>query len=157
MYDKIKPNNRNVNIIIINSLLIYGIEHPIGILRIINEEMKRDNVLSIKNHEIEFLLRLCHTNQISNAFKIIKDNNKDNKIVVVLFSNNTEYLNSAYQEIKMNGKEDDNLILPTDIKKINLIKLLFIKHIKHNNGILLFKNDQKFLNMLLERSALAIK
>lgn len=156
LYNKIKPKYKNTNIILINASLIYGLEHIKGILRIINEEISRKNFTLIKNNEIEFLLRLCHTNQILNAFKIIKDSNIDNNIVVILFAKSLIDFKPIVKEIKINGVEDDTLINASDFKKTKITNMLFDKNIKDKN-IHLFKDEDKFINILIERSALAVK
>jgi len=156
LYDKIKSNNKNANIILVNASLIYGLEHIKGILRIINEEITRKNSVLIKNKEIEFLLRLCHTKQISNAFKIINDTNIDNNIVVILFANDLASLKTVFEEIKINGIEDNNLINSSNVKKIKMTKLFLDKYFKDKDRDL-FIDDKKFLNLLIERSALAIE
>ena len=69
IYDKIKSKDKTINIIFVNSKLVYGMDHILGILKIINEEEKRNIKSNIKNVEIEFLLRICYTNQIKDALK----------------------------------------------------------------------------------------
>ena len=48
--------------------VIYGIEHLIGVFKITMESKKR-NILIAKSTEMDFLLRLSCTNQISHALK----------------------------------------------------------------------------------------
>ncbi|MDQ4073637.1 MAG: hypothetical protein M3162_04950, partial [Thermoproteota archaeon] len=84
IHDKLKARYPYANIVITNPDFVFGKEHIHGILRIINEELKRKTEKNIKSLEVEFLLRLCLTDQISNAFEIIK-NNKTNRFIVILF------------------------------------------------------------------------
>ena len=86
IYDKIKSEDKTINIIFVNSKLVYGFDHILGILKIINEEEKRNIKSNIKNVEIEFLLRICYTNQIKDALKSNFGDSKNKTFVVVLIS-----------------------------------------------------------------------
>ena len=74
LYGYLKSTHKDVNVVIVNSNIVFGLEHIFGILRIIHTEMKIGKEREIKNFEIEFLLRICYTDQISNAFNILNDN-----------------------------------------------------------------------------------
>ncbi|MGN6613578.1 MAG: hypothetical protein ACTHKC_00880, partial [Candidatus Nitrosocosmicus sp.] len=69
LYDLIKAKFKNINIVFINPDFIFGLDHILGIIRIIKENSKREEKGIIKNSDIEFLLRICYTNQISTAFE----------------------------------------------------------------------------------------
>lgn len=154
IYDDFKSKYKDTSIVIVNSDLVYGIEHIYGVMKIINEEIKRNSRTNIKNFEIEILLRLCQTNQISNAFKI--NNNNEGKYVFILFSRDRKELMEHIKEFKTFGKEDSRLVSPSESKKSYIIHILLNRELKDSNQ--LFKNgDEKFQRFLIERSAIALK
>src|SRR3712207_5491361 len=74
IHDKLKARYPYTNFVITNPDFVFGKEHVHGIFRIINEELNRKTEKNIKNLEVEFLLRLCLTDQISNAFEMTNNN-----------------------------------------------------------------------------------
>jgi len=155
LYDYLKSKHKNINIVIVNSNVVFGIEHIFGILNIINEEIKRKEEREIKNLDIEFLLRICYTNQISNALEILNEN-KNNNVVCILFSKYLSNIERAYGDLKNYGKEDNGLIQLSDDKKLQIIKLFFKKDLK-NSDIFIIKDGHKFQKFLIERAAIALK
>ncbi len=154
IYDDFKSKYKDTSIVIINADLVYGIEHIYGVMKIINEEIKRNSRTNIKNFEIEILLRLCQTNQISNAFKI--NNNDEGKYVFILFSKDRKELIEHIKEFKTFGKEDSKLVLPSESKKSCIIHFLLNRELTDYNQI--FKNgDARFQRFLIERSAISLK
>ncbi len=155
LYDNLKVNHRDTNIVIVNSNIVFGLEHILGIIKIINEEMKLKMPREIKNFDVEFLLRICYTNQILNAFQVLNDN-KNNNFVCILFSKCFLNIEQAYIDLKNHGKENNDLIQISEAKKLHIIKLFFKKDLKDLDTIFI-KDDQKFQKFLIERSAIALK
>src|SRR6476646_4017233 len=90
IYNDIKFKYKDINIVIVNPNIVFGLEHNLNNKKIISGKIKRNKKREIKNLDIEFLLRICYTDQIDNAFQKLNDakdkNNKDIKIICILFS-----------------------------------------------------------------------
>ncbi len=155
LYDRLKANHKETNIVIVNSNIVFGLEHIFGIIKIINEEMKSKAHREIKNFDVEFLLRICHTNQIFSAFKILNDS-KDNNFVCILFSKCIANIEHAYRDIKNHGKENNDLYQISQTKKLHIINLFFQKDLKYTNTTFV-NDDLKFQRFLIERAAIALK
>jgi len=160
IYDKIKNTHKSTNIIILRPELIFGLEHILGIIKIIYEESERDDK-KLKNIDVEFLLRICYTNQIKYALDILKCENKNNfdgYIVYILFSKSSDLLMDAYRDMIKLGKDHDaaNLIQISQFKRSFILEQFFKKELKflENNNIL--KNDDDFQKFLIERAAIAL-
>ena len=154
LYGILKSNHKDVNIVIVNSNIVFGLEHIFGILRIIHTEMEIKKQREIKNFEIEFLLRICYTDQISNAFKILEDN-KNYNFICILFSKSLSSVKDAYTQLKNLGIENSDLIQTSEAKKSHILEVFFKKDVKDSNNQFI-KDDQKFQQFLIERSAIAI-
>jgi tRNA threonylcarbamoyladenosine modification (KEOPS) complex Cgi121 subunit len=158
IHDKLKSKYPNTNVVIINPDYVLGMGHIHGILRIINEELNRKTEKNIKSLEVEFLLRLCHTDQISNAFKII-NHNKTDKFIVILFGNKSGLpdLRDVIDELKEYGTESkEDLITSTNEKKNKILNVFLNKEIK-DFDIDMVNDNEKFLKFLIERSAISLK
>lgn len=155
IYDDLKSKHKDTNIVIVNSNIVFGLEHIFGIIKIINEEIKLKVYREVNNLDVEFLLRICYTNQILNAFQILNDS-KNNNFVCILFSKCTSNIERVYRDLKNYGKENNDLILISESKKLHIISLFFQKDIK-NVDISFVMDDQKFQKFLIERSAIALK
>jgi len=154
LYDILKSNHKDVNIVIVNSNIVFGLEHVFGILRIIHTEMEIGKQREIKNFEIEFLLRICYTDQISNAFKIL-DDNKNYSFICILFSKSLSSVKDTYIQLKNFGIESSDLIQTSEAKKLHILEVFFKKDVKDSNNQFI-KDDQKFQQLLIERSAISI-
>jgi tRNA threonylcarbamoyladenosine modification (KEOPS) complex Cgi121 subunit len=154
LYGALKSDHKDVNIVIVNSNIVFGLEHVFGILRIIHTEMEIGKQREIKNFEIEFLLRICYTDQISNAFKILEDN-KNYSFICILFSKNLSSVKDTYTQLKNLGIENSDLIQTSEAKKLHILEVFFKKDVKDSNNQFI-KDDQKFQQFLIERSAIAI-
>ena len=150
----LKSNHKDVNIVIVNSSIVFGLEHIFGILRIIHTEMKIGKQREIKNFEIEFLLRICYTDQISNAFKILNDY-KNYNFICILFSNSLSDIENTYIQLKNFGIENSDLIQTSEAKKIHILQVFFKKDLKDSNNRFI-KDDKKFQRFLIERSAISV-
>ena len=87
VYNEIKANPKfnKAELVFLNSKLVFGYEHILGIMQILNERKKRNIISEIKNREIEFLLRVCCTDQISEALEA-NFGDRSNKNFVSFFS-----------------------------------------------------------------------
>lgn len=155
LYDSLKSNYKDVNVTIINANLVYGFNHLNGVLKIIDEEKRRRCNIQIKNIEIEFLLRMCYTNQITKALKINQLEEQNKNFVFVLFANNKNSISNIFNTIGQIGTEANELILATEAKKSYIIDLFFKDKIKDRN-IPIIKDDGKFIKFLVERAAIAM-
>jgi tRNA threonylcarbamoyladenosine modification (KEOPS) complex Cgi121 subunit len=158
LYNSLKSIHNDINIVIVNANIVFGIEHIFGILKIINEEIKRKEERGIKNFDVEFLLRICYTSQISYAFQLLNDN-KTNDFIFILFSKNLTEIKKIYIDLKNYGKEDtsNSLIQISESKKLNILKLFFNKDLKDLGNLSIINDDLKFQNFLIERSAIVLK
>ena len=158
LYDNLKSIHNDINIVIVNANIVFGIEHIFGILKIINEEIKRKEKKGIKNFDVEFLLRICYTNQISFAFQLLSDN-KTNDVICILFSKSLSNIKKIYIDLKNYGEEDisNSLIQISEAKKLNILKLFFNKDLKDLGNLDIIKDNLKFQNFLIERSAIVLK
>jgi tRNA threonylcarbamoyladenosine modification (KEOPS) complex Cgi121 subunit len=158
LYNSLKSIHNNINIVIVNANIVFGIEHIFGILKIINEEIKRKEKRDIKNFDIEFLLRICYTNQISSAFRLLSDN-KTNDFICILFSKSLSNIKKVYMDLKNYGEEDisNSLVQMSETKKLNILKLFFNKDLKDLGNLAIIKDNLKFQNFLIERSAIVLK
>ena len=155
IYDKIKSEDNTINIIFVNSKLVYGLDHILGILKIINEKSKRIIESNIKNVEIEFLLRICYTNQIEYAIKSNFGDIKNKNYVVVLISKLEHKLSNTVEFLMSFGYEDSNLIRP-DVTKKDYILNYFFKDRFRGNYHLLLNNEEKYLKFLIEKAAISL-
>jgi tRNA threonylcarbamoyladenosine modification (KEOPS) complex Cgi121 subunit len=158
LYNSLKSIHNDINIVIVNANIVFGIEHIFGILKIINEEIKRKEERGIKNFDVEFLLRICYTSQISYAFQLLNDN-KTNDFIFILFSKNLTDIKKIYIDLKNYGKEDtsNSLIQISESKKLNILKLFFNKDLKDLGNLSIINDDLEFQNFLIERSAIVLK
>ena len=155
LYDSLKANHRETNIVVVNSDIVFGLDHIFGIIKIINEEMRSEAHREIKNFEVEFLLRICYTNQILSAFRILNDS-KNNNFVCILFSKCISNIEHAYIDLKKYGRENNDLFQTSGAKKLHIINLFFKKDLKDMN-MTLINDDLKFQKFLIERAAVALK
>jgi tRNA threonylcarbamoyladenosine modification (KEOPS) complex Cgi121 subunit len=155
IYDNIKSKDRTINIIFISSKLVYGMDHILGILKIIDEEKKRNLKSDIKNVEIEFLLRICYTSQIKDALKANFGDSKNKTFVVVLLSKLECKLSNTFRTLMPYGIEDSNLIHPDTTKKDYILNYFFKDKFKVNPQSL-FNNEEKYLKFLIEKAAISL-
>ncbi len=160
LYDDLKAAHKDTNIAIVNSNIVFGLGHIFGIIKIINEEMKSKEEREIKNLDIEFLLRICYTNQILYAFQVLNDDksNNDNSFICILFSKYLSNIKNTYIDLKNCGKEDNTntLIQISEAKKLHILKIFFNQDIKDLDNISVIKDDHKFQKFLIERSAISL-
>jgi tRNA threonylcarbamoyladenosine modification (KEOPS) complex Cgi121 subunit len=178
---KAKPAYNETNIVFLNTKLVFGLEHILGIMRILNEGKKRNSISDIKNIEIEFLMRLCCTDQISEALKVNFGDKSNKDYVVIILSDNDQKLKDIEKEFEQYGSvisnnkstktkndsginhraqnmqdKNDELIAADNTKREFIINMFFKEKIKDPNSELL-KSDTKFLKFLIERAAISLK
>ncbi|TVP40247.1 KEOPS complex subunit Cgi121 [Candidatus Nitrosocosmicus arcticus] len=155
VYDELKSEDKTINIIFVNSKLVYGWDHVLGILKIINEEEKRNIKSGIKNVEIEFLLRICYTNQIKDALEANFGDSKNKTFVVVLISKFGDNLSNTLGTLMSYGFEDSNLVVSNTTKKDYILNCFFKDKFK-GNSYLLLNNEEKYLKFLVEKAAISL-
>jgi len=155
IYDRVKSEDKTINIIFVNSKLVYGFDHLIGILRIINEEEKRHIKSNIKNVEIEFLLRICYTNQIKDALNANFGDSENKSFVAVLISKFGNKLSNTLHILMHYGIEDSSLIGPNTTKKNYILNYFFKNKFKFDSHLLL-NNEEKYLKFLIEKAAISL-
>ena len=178
IYDEIKFKIKDINIVIVNPNIVFGLEHILDIIKIINEKIKRKEKRDIKNLDIEFLLRICYTDQIANAFQKLNENknNNYNSFICILFSKNPSDIENALKDLKKynlqevvsketNQKDEvkdriiktKSLIEMSDQKKQYILRLFFKKELEDVNQLFFIKDNSKFQKFLIERAAIALK
>ena len=180
IYNDIKFNYKDINIVIVNPNIVFGLEHILSIIKIINGKLKRNKKREIKNPDIEFLLRICHTDQIANAFQKLNDaedkNNKESKFICILFSKNPSDIENALKDLKKYDLQEnalkekkpenevnnrtiktDSLIEISNQKKQYILKNFFKKELEDVNELFFIKDNVKFQKFLIERAAIALK
>ncbi|MGN6348705.1 MAG: hypothetical protein ACTHLL_03025 [Candidatus Nitrosocosmicus sp.] len=167
LYDLIKAKFKNINIVFINPDFIFGLDHILGIIRIIKENSKREEKGIIKNSDIEFLLRICYTNQISIAFEKLEHckrsgDNNNNSFIYILFSKSLSDIENASTftegyDAGENTKIINTLIGMSDKKKEFILKLFFNKELKDVRELFFIEDNNKFQKFLLERAAISLR
>ena len=180
IYNDIKFKYKDINIVIVNPNIVFGLEHILSIIKIISGKIKRNKKREIKNLDIEFLLRICYTDQIANAFQKLNDakdkNNKDSEFICILFSKNSSDIENALKDLKKYDLQEnalkekkpedevnnrtiktDSLIEISNRKKQYILKNLFKKELEDVNELFFIKDNFKFQKFLIERAAIALK
>jgi len=180
IYNDIKFKYKDINIVIVNPNIVFGLEHILSIIKIISGKIKRNKKREIKNLDIEFLLRICYTDQIAHAFQKLNDakdkNNKDSEFICILFSKNPSDIENALKDLKKYDLQEnalkekkpedevnnrtiktDSLIEISNRKKQYILKNLFKKELEDVNELFFIKDNFKFQKFLIERAAIALK
>jgi tRNA threonylcarbamoyladenosine modification (KEOPS) complex Cgi121 subunit len=131
--------------------VVYGIEHLLGVLKI-TMESKRRNILIAKTTEMDFLLRLSCTDQISLALKYAGIQNRAYGCIVTS-STDKQQLLSVGNYIKSVFPIASQSVLNPTKKKRNLIS----SHIHLSTDKTILNDDNLFAEYLIERAALIIK
>lgn len=172
VYQEIKHNpkyKKKIDLVFLNSKLVFGLDHIVGIMKILSERKKRNIISEIKNLEIEFLMRVCCTNQISEALtaNFGDESNKDFVIVIISDDENTfleiekdfakygiPVPESIGNNLSIKTKNND-LISADNHKREFIIDKFFKEKIKDSNSPVLISNTE-FLKFLIERAAISI-
>lgn len=147
--------------------------HILGIIQIINENNKKKEKVMIKSSDIEFLLRICYTNQISNAFEKLEHkkqtaNHDYNSFIYILFSKCLSDIKKASIQIERYKKKEEEkdgrkregintLIGMHQGKKAYILKHFFNKELNDVKDVFFIKDDIKFQKFLIERAAIALR
>jgi len=145
---KLRKEFPNIFIQALNVDIVYNYEHLFEVLRISNLA-KRRNLMCSHKIELDFLLRVIGTNQISQAIK--EGGLKiDQHITFVILAKKYD-INRIYQKLVVlfgNSHDKfftDNLVLRKKIEKYK---------IKYKND---FINEENTLQYIIERAALVMK
>jgi tRNA threonylcarbamoyladenosine modification (KEOPS) complex Cgi121 subunit len=129
----------------INCEVIYGKSHLKEILKLVFELHRRNLGLALKI-EVEVLMRLTLTDQVTKAIRIggLKNNSP---ICFLLISEDKSYLSKSIRFIEDRfGRQNDKFIIPTK-KKLHLLRHLHKLKLPNYNS-------KEFERLLIERSAL---
>jgi tRNA threonylcarbamoyladenosine modification (KEOPS) complex Cgi121 subunit/molybdopterin converting factor small subunit len=146
LVDRLRAEHVGVSIQAVKADAVYGTDHLLGIIRITLEAEKRKIMLANKR-EIELLLRLACTNQISAAMR--RAGLKKNAAgCFVALSQDGEELRRFSENIKSEFEVDDWILKANKQKKAMHASVL---------GLKAKFDDCKFLQYLLERAAILVK
>jgi tRNA threonylcarbamoyladenosine modification (KEOPS) complex Cgi121 subunit/molybdopterin converting factor small subunit len=145
MVDMIRSQHNNVLIQAVDANAVYGEEHVLGVLRITLEAEKR-NIMLTNRCEIELLIRLAGTDQISEAIRRA-GLKKDVAACFIAFSQDNEAIRQFEQWIKSEFDLNNSVLKPNEDKRIRLASLL---------GSRAKLDSRKFLQYLLEKAAILI-
>lgn len=146
LVDMLRAQHSNISIQAVNANAVYGEEHVLGVLRIALEAEKRKIMLT-NRCEIELLIRLTGTNQISEAIRRagLKKNAPG---CFIAFSQASESLDQFESQIKSEFTLNDSVLKPSEDKRIWLAGML---------GFPTKLSDSEFLQYLLEKAAIMIR
>ncbi|MDP9015545.1 MAG: MoaD/ThiS family protein [Thermoproteota archaeon] len=145
LVDMIRSQHNNVLIQAVDANAVYGEEHVLGVLRITLEAEKR-NIMLTNRCEIELLIRLAGTDQISEAIRRA-GLKKDVAACFIAFSQDNEAIRQFEQWIKSEFSLNNSVLQPNEDKRIRLASLL---------GSPAKLDSRKFLQYLLEKAAILI-
>jgi tRNA threonylcarbamoyladenosine modification (KEOPS) complex Cgi121 subunit/molybdopterin converting factor small subunit len=145
LVDMIRSQHNNVLIQAVDANAVYGEEHVLGVLRITLEAQKR-NIMLTNRCEIELLIRLAGTDQISEAIRRA-GLKKDVAACFIAFSQDNEAIRQFEQWIKSEFDLNNSVLKPNEDKRIRLASLL---------GSRAKLDSRKFLQYLLEKAAILI-
>jgi tRNA threonylcarbamoyladenosine modification (KEOPS) complex Cgi121 subunit len=138
-------------------------------MKILSERKKRNIISDIKNLEIEFLMRVCCTDQISEALRVNFGDRSNKEFVVIIISDDEVTLQEIEKEFARYGiSEHDesgsanniqtcnkDLISADAHKRDYIIDQFFREKIKDSKSPIL-KSNTEFLKFLVERAAISI-
>lgn len=136
----------------INARAAYGISHLLGVLKITLECQKRNITVSTKP-EMDLLLRLSLTNQISFALNYAGLNIL-HPAIIIIYSTEKKKVAHVRKRIIKKIPNIDSTVLSTNIESRDHIFRLFGTN-EHNH--ILLQDDDYITQYLIERSALIMK
>jgi tRNA threonylcarbamoyladenosine modification (KEOPS) complex Cgi121 subunit len=146
-----KLSFKGVSIQVINARAAYGIDHLIGVLKITLECQKRNLTLTVKP-EIDLLLRLSLTNQISLALNHAGLNTNQPAIIIICSTDIMKVYDVEKKIMKTVPNIDDTVLKIDKKNRVHVFRLLANKRIHTSN-----LDDNFITQYLIERSALIIK
>ena len=135
----------------INARAAYGISHLLGVLKITLECQKRNITVSTKP-EMDLLLRLSLTNQISFALNYAGLNIL-HPAIIIIYSTDKKKVAGVRQRIIKTIPNIDSTILRTNISRDHIFRLFGTNERNH----ILLQDDDYITQYLIERSALIMK
>jgi tRNA threonylcarbamoyladenosine modification (KEOPS) complex Cgi121 subunit len=149
LIDEIHGISSDTFIQVVDPDVIYGIDHILGALKI-SLESKNRRIMAAKRLEIDLLLRLLCTDQISSALKYGAPK-KNCHGCFIIFSRDKKQITVVKDYVKrLFVCIDESILLPTKTKR-----KIICSNIHLTTGDLL--DDREFTMYLLERAALIIR
>jgi tRNA threonylcarbamoyladenosine modification (KEOPS) complex Cgi121 subunit len=147
--DDLRHISNKVSLQAIHAHIVYGIEQIIEVLKITLESEKRKIMVASKP-EMDLLLRLSCTDQISRALKYGGLKNNTNSCFIILSKDKRELL-KVMGYIQRSFEVNNAILKPSKAKR---------KMISDNIGLTtnkIFNDDHLFMRYLLERASLVTK
>jgi tRNA threonylcarbamoyladenosine modification (KEOPS) complex Cgi121 subunit len=146
-----KLSFKGVSIQVINARAAYGTDHLLGVLKVTLECQKRNLTLTLKP-EIDLLLRLSLTNQISLALNHAGLNANQPAIIIIYSTNKKKVYHVEMRIMKTVPNINDTVLKIDKESRVHIFRLLANKRIRTSN-----LDDNFITQYLVERSALIIK
>jgi hypothetical protein len=143
-------SNGIVSIQAVRADAVFGIDHILKVIRI-SLEAERRNIKLVSRTEMDLLLRISCTNQLSKALIDTGLTNQTPGCFILLSKNRKKLLNAAERICSLDLKVDNSVLKSTKRKKQLICKHLGIRL---NNDL---STDSSFTNYLSERAALLVK
>jgi tRNA threonylcarbamoyladenosine modification (KEOPS) complex Cgi121 subunit len=146
--DDLRYISNKVSFQAIDAKIVYNIEQIIEVLKITLESEKRKIMVASKP-EMDLLLRLCCTDQISHALRYGGLKNNTNSCFII-FSKDKKQLLKVVEYVKRSFEVNDAILKPSKAKR---------KMISHNIGLSTSKifDHRFFIGYLLEKASLITK
>jgi tRNA threonylcarbamoyladenosine modification (KEOPS) complex Cgi121 subunit/molybdopterin converting factor small subunit len=145
LVDRMRSQHNNVSIQAVDANAVYGEEHILGVLRIALEAEKRSIMLA-NRCEIELLIRLACTDQISEAIRRA-GLKKGIAGCFIAFSQDNEALRQFEEWIKSEFDLNDSVLKPNEDKRIRLASMVDSPPKLDNN---------EFIQCILEKAAILV-
>jgi tRNA threonylcarbamoyladenosine modification (KEOPS) complex Cgi121 subunit len=146
-----KLSFKGVSIQVINARAAYGTDHLLGVLKVTLECQKRNLTLTLKP-EIDLLLRLSLTNQISLALDHAGLKTNQPAIIIIYSTNKKKVYNLESRIMNTVPNVNDTVLNIDKESRVHIFRLLANKRIFTSN-----LDDRFITKYLIERSALIIK
>jgi tRNA threonylcarbamoyladenosine modification (KEOPS) complex Cgi121 subunit len=145
-----KSSNEGVSIQAVSADAVYGLEHILQALKITIESEKRKITL-VDSPEMDLLLRISCTDQISRALRDIGLRNQAPGCFILFSKEKMKLIKVSRRICNTQLKIDDSVLEPNKRKKEHICRRLGI----HLNEFL--SNDDAFTSYLSEKAALLTK
>lgn len=145
---ELRSINTNVALQVVNAELVAGFKHIIDIIHQSVEAKKRGILLS-KNIEIDILLRLACTDQISKAVEDIGLKKGTNNVLIVAMGK-INHLKTLSRNISKRYKLNDSIIRSKKLSR----KIYSLHNIRKNELKAIVDNNDKLASILVERASI---
>ena len=136
----------------INAKAAFGIDHLLGVLKITLECQKRNITISMKP-EIDLLLRVSLTNQISLAINRTGLKRNNPAVIIAYSTDKKKVINLSNKIVKMVPHIDNTVVKIIEESRDHILEL-----INTNKQTRILVGDYRFLtDYLIEQSALVMK